>query len=84
MDDIASLADRILVLSKGRVEFLGTPKEVFKNYDRMNELKLGVPLATRIQKKLEEKGMTFSDVCVTADQLAHELKRISAKEAENV
>lgn len=84
MDDIATLADRILVLSKGRVEFLGTPKEVFKNYDRMNELKLGVPLATRIQKKLEEKGMTFSDVCVTADQLAHELKRISAKEAENV
>ncbi len=84
MDDIASLADRILVLSKGRVEFLGTPKEVFKNYDRMNELKLGVPLATRIQKKLEEKGMTFSDVCVTADQLAHELKRISTKEAENV
>ena len=84
MDDIASLADRILVLSKGRVEFLGTPKEVFKNYDRMNELKLGVPLATRIQKKLEEKGMTFSDVCVTADQLADELKRISAKEAENV
>ena len=84
MDDIAALADRILVLSKGRVEFLGTPKEVFKNYDRMNELKLGVPLATRIQKKLEEKGMTFSDVCVTADQLAHELKRISAKEAENV
>lgn len=84
MDDIAALADRILVLSKGRVEFLGTPKEVFKNYDRMNELKLGVPLATRIQKKLEEKGMTFSDVCVTADQLADELKRISAKEAENV
>ena len=84
MDDIASLADRILVLSKGRVEFLGTPKEVFKNYDRMNELKLGVPLATRIQKKLEEKGMSFSDVCVTAEQLAHELKRISAKEAENV
>ena len=84
MDDIAALADRILVLSKGRVEFLGTPKEVFKNYDRMNELKLGVPLATRIQKKLEEKGMTFFDVCVTADQLADELKRISAKEAENV
>lgn len=84
MDDIASLADRILVLSKGRVEFLGTPKEVFANYDRMNELKLGVPLATRIQKKLEAKGMRFSEVCVTADQLAHELKRISAKEAENV
>ena len=84
MDDIAALADRILVLSKGRVEFLGTPKEVFKNYDRMNELKLGVPLATRIQKKLEEKGMTFSDVCVTADQLADELKKMNAKEAENV
>lgn len=84
MDDIASLADRILVLSKGRVEFLGTPKEVFKNYDRMNELKLGVPLATRIQKKLEEKGMTFSDVCVTAEQLAIELKKMNAKEADNV
>lgn len=84
MDDIAYLADRILVLSKGRAEFLGTPKEVFANYDRMNELKLGVPLATRIQKKLEAKGMRFSEVCVTAEQLAIELKKMNAKEADNV
>ncbi len=84
MDDIAYLADRILVLSKGKAEFLGTPKEVFANYDRMNELKLGVPLATRIQKKLEAKGMRFSEVCVTAEQLAIELKKMNAKEAENV
>lgn len=84
MDDIAYLADRILVLSKGKAEFLGTPKEVFANYDRMNELKLGVPLATRIQKKLEAKGMRFSEVCVTAEQLAMELKKMNAKEADNV
>ena len=84
MDDIAYLADRILVLSKGKAEFLGTPKEVFANYDRMNELKLGVPLATRIQKKLEAKGMRFSEVCVTAEQLAIELKKMDAKEADNV
>lgn len=84
MDDIANLADRILVLSKGKAEFLGTPKEVFANYDRMNELKLGVPLATRIQKKLEAKGMRFSEVCVTAEQLAIELKKMNAKEADNV
>ena len=84
MDDIAYLADRILVLSKGKAEFLGTPKEVFANYDRMNELKLGVPLATRIQKKLEAKGMHFSEVCVTAEQLAIELKKMNAKEADNV
>ena len=84
MDDIAYLADRILVLSKGKAEFLGTPKEVFANYDRMNELKLGVPLATRIQKKLEAKGMRFSEICVTAEQLAIELKKMNAKEADNV
>lgn len=84
MDDIAYLADRILVLSKGKAEFLGTPKEVFANYDRMNELKLGVPLTTRIQKKLEAKGMRFSEVCVTAEQLAIELKKMNAKEADNV
>lgn len=84
MDDIAYLADRILVLSKGKAEFLGTPKEVFANYDRMNELKLGVPLATRIQKKLEANGMRFSEVCVTAEQLAIELKKMNAKEADNV
>lgn len=84
MDDIAYLADRILVLSKGKAEFLGTPKEVFANYDRMNELKLGVPLATRIQKKLEAKGMRFSEICVTAEQLAIELKKMNVKEADNV
>lgn len=70
MDDVAALCDRILVMADGKVKFLGTPKEVFKNVKEMSELGLGLPTATRIQVELASRGVRFDDVCITLDELA--------------
>ena len=44
MDDMAKLAKNIIVMNHGKIEFMGSPREVFNsNVDRLKEIGLDVP-----------------------------------------
>lgn len=43
MEDIAKLADKVIVLNEGKLEMMGTPREVFRNEQRLNQIGLTVP-----------------------------------------
>jgi len=55
MDDVAKLADRLLVMNHGHVEFFDTPTEVFKNEARLKEIGLDVPQVLQLANQLREK-----------------------------
>lgn len=57
MDEVAALADRLLVLNEGEVEMLGTPKEVFTHAPRLHEIGLAVPQITALFLRLRELGI---------------------------
>lgn len=59
MDDIASLAQRIIVMNKGRVAMDGTPREVFSRPQELMEMHLGVPAAARLALRLREMGYSI-------------------------
>ena len=61
MDDIASLAQRIIVMNKGRVAMDGTPREVFSRPQELMEMHLGVPAASRLALRLREMGYNIPD-----------------------
>ena len=61
MDDIASLAQRIIVMNKGRVAMDGTPREVFSRPQELMEMHLGVPAAARLALRLREMGYSSPD-----------------------
>ena len=61
MDDIASLAQRIIVMNKGRVAMDGTPREVFSRPLELMEMHLGVPAAARLALRLREMGYNIPD-----------------------
>lgn len=61
MDDIASLAQRIIVMNKGRVAMDGTPREVFSRPQELMEMHLGVPAAARLALRLREMGYNIPD-----------------------
>ncbi len=69
MDDMARIADRLIVLSKGTVAMDGTPEEVFSNPERLRDLGLDVPKATEIAIALREKGIPLEGPIYTHDQL---------------
>ena len=53
----AALADRVIVLDRGRVALDGAPEEVFLQADRLAELSLDVPFATKLSHELRRRGV---------------------------
>ena len=56
MDDVALVADRVLVLSEGKIVMNGTVEEVYSKGSELLELGLDVPEITRVFLKLKENG----------------------------
>lgn len=65
MDDVADYADYVYLLSKGRLEAQGQPRELFQQVERMEELHLGLPKVTRFALGLREKGFSFDRLPTT-------------------
>ena len=84
MDDIAVLANRIIALHDGRIELDGTPEEVFCNREKIKEIGLDLPMATRLRDKLVEKGVDLPDGIVTPKQLETALAKLKQGGGTNV
>ena len=79
MEDVANLAERIVVMNKGKIALLGKPAEVFKNIDILESIGLAVPQVTYLMKALREKGFEVSDNIFTIEQGKDELLKILLK-----
>lgn len=73
MDDVAEYADYMVVLEKGKIHKKGEPREIFEDVEWLKEKQLGVPTATDFAFELMKKGYEFSQLPLTADELADEL-----------
>ena len=67
-------ADRIFVMDKGRIAMEGTPKEVFSQVEKLEELRLGVPQATLVAHRLKKAGLPIPDGILTRQELREALK----------
>ncbi|MBR2861429.1 MAG: energy-coupling factor transporter ATPase [Clostridia bacterium] len=67
------LADRIIVMSGGKIEAEGTPKEIFANTEKINQLALEVPPSTKIAQKLAENGFNVDANILQPEELLEEL-----------
>ena len=68
MEDIARVADKVIVMNKGRVEMYGDVKTVYADCDRLSAIGLNVPQVTKVFSLLKEKGLEFSDDVYTVGQ----------------
>lgn len=77
MDDMAKLAKTIIVMNKGKIEFMGSPKEVFKsNTDRLKEIGLDIPQVLELAIKLREKGFDIKEDILTIEEAREEILRV--------
>ena len=65
MEDIARYADRVLVISNGRLFDYGTVEEVFRTAARLEENGLSVPQITELFLELERRGIHFDESVYT-------------------
>ena len=89
MDDLARLADRVLVLADGEVFRLGTPQEVFADVEGLRSVGLDAPAAQRFASELRDTGFSLApqlyDVESLADAIASQLgaAQVAGKEHSN-
>ena len=62
MGDVARMADRLIVMNKAKIAFLGTPDEVFRHAHELVEMGLDIPVLTRIFLKLQQLGLNVEPV----------------------
>ena len=64
----AALADRIIVLNKGKKALEGSAREVFSNVKEMKDLGLTVPQVTEIAYELEREGYEFEKLPLNIEE----------------
>ena len=73
MDDVALVADRVLVLSEGNIVMSGSVEEVYSKGDELLRLGLDVPEITRVFLKLKENGYDVPTDVYTVKQATEKL-----------
>ena len=73
MEDIARLADRVLVMRHGGVAMLDTVERVFARADELEEMGLTVPAVTKILLLLRQSGIDVGTDVYTVDQAVERL-----------
>lgn len=69
MEDIARIAERLIVFDKGQITMDGAPAEVFCRADELEAIGLGVPLITELAAELRRLGIELPESCYTVEQL---------------
>lgn len=76
MDEVAQLADRMLVLNEGTIEMSGAPREVFSHAARLAEIGLSVPQVTALFLRLRELGVDVDPTTFTVEQAVPQLRAL--------
>ena len=71
--DEAAQADRIVVMSKGNIEKIGTPREIFSQVDWVKSLALDVPQTSDLMHQLNAHGYNLPTDTITIDECAAQL-----------
>ena len=79
MDDVASLADRVIVMNHGEVVMDGTPRDVFACGEELRGMGLDVPQAVQLADKLRERGFDIPEGIYRIEEIKAEIERIAAK-----
>ncbi len=78
MEDMASLADKIIVMNKGELYKFDTAENVFSNSDDLKSIGLNVPIVTRVFEELRKQGVNLSKNALTIPDAVEMLKEVKS------
>ncbi len=67
MEDVARLADRVLVMHKGKLKMLAPTEEVFSRAEELEEMGLSVPAVTKVFMGLQKRGFDVGQNAYTVE-----------------
>ncbi|MBR5301390.1 MAG: energy-coupling factor transporter ATPase [Clostridia bacterium] len=81
MDDVASLAERVIVMNHGEVAMDGAPRDVFSCGEELRGMGLDVPQAVQLAGKLRERGFDIPQGVYRIEEIREAILKIAGKEA---
>lgn len=78
MSEVAE-ASKVIVIEKGQVVMVGTPREIFQHYELLHRLQLDVPVANQLARLVHEYDHEFQADLIHNDEIVQEVMRLSAK-----
>ena len=68
MEDIATYAERVIVMNEGEVVFDGKKENVFSHHEELKEIGLSSPDVTLIMQALKERGLPVDTSALTLEE----------------
>ena len=82
MEDIARVADKIIVMNKSNLVMFDKTKEVFSKGRELEKIGLRVPQITKIMLELREKGFNVPEGILTVDEAMDCISSLLDKEGK--
>ena len=82
MEDIARVADKIIVMNKSNLVMFDKTKEVFSKGRELEKIGLRVPQITKIMLELREKGLNVPEGILTVDEAMDCISSLLDKEGK--
>lgn len=74
MEDVARLADKVIVISDGEIAMQGNVKEIFSKSEELLKMGLSIPQITKVFIELNKKGYDF-ELVYTIDDAVNQLNK---------
>lgn len=75
MEDVAKVANRVIVIHRGRILMDDSARRVFSRADELEAIGLGVPMVTKLMKVLKKSGKRVREDVLTVEEAAQEIAR---------
>lgn len=76
MEDIARMANRVLVIKKGKIAMEGSPAEIFGLGDKLKDFGLDLPQITKLIKELNRQGLNLPEDIYTVSKAEKEILKL--------
>lgn len=73
MEEVAELADRLLVMNDGELIFDNTPRQVFQEVDLLEQIGLGIPQVSRLLWEMKRRGYDIRTDLLTLTEVKEEI-----------
>ena len=83
MDDVASLAERVIVMNHGQVVMDGAPRDVFSCGEELRGMGLDVPQAVLLAQKLRDRGFDIPEGIYRIEEIREAILKVAGKEAQH-
>jgi energy-coupling factor transport system ATP-binding protein len=76
MDDVARLADRLIVINQGEIIYNDAPRKVFMEYKALQNIGLDIPTVGKLMLSLKDKGWPVRTDLLNINEAKEEILKV--------